>query len=248
MQQFDLTGRGALVTGSTQGIGQAIAQSLEQCGARVVYHGLDAPPESNASCLKIDLMQPDSPQKLIEAAFAALPELDILVCNAGGFFDVPFLEMDAARWEKTFALNVRAPYFLVQCFARQLVQEKRSGAIILMSSTNGLQAEVNSTAYDSSKGAVVMMARTLAVELAPYNIRVNCLAPGLIRTPLTARWLDTEHDKRAHYERNVPLGRIGLPQDCGGVAAFLASDAAAYITGQVLVVDGGLTVSQIGPL
>jgi NAD(P)-dependent dehydrogenase (short-subunit alcohol dehydrogenase family) len=248
MPQFDLTGRGALVTGSTQGIGYAIAQSLEQAGARVVYHGLEVPAETVAHCLTMDLMQPDAPQKLMQAAFELQPELDILVCNAGGFFDVPFLEMDAARWEKTFALNVRASYFLVQAFAQKLVEENRGGTVILMSSTNGLQAEGNSTAYDSSKGTLVMMTRTLAVELAPYNIRVNCLAPGLIRTPLTARWLDTEHEKRAHYEKNVPLGRIGLPQDCAGATVFLASEAAAYITGQVLVVDGGLTISQIGPM
>jgi NAD(P)-dependent dehydrogenase (short-subunit alcohol dehydrogenase family) len=244
---IDLSGRAALVTGSTQGIGRAIAEALREHGARVVYHGMEANVELKP-CLAMDLLQPESPTLLMEQAFAIAPELDIVVCNAGGFFDAPFLEMTPERWEKTFALNVYAAYFLVQSFARRLVAEQRGGSVILVSSTNGLQGEANSTAYDSSKGALVMMTRTLAVNLAEYSIRVNCLAPGLIRTPLTEKWLDAKADKRAHYEKNIPLGRIGLAEDCAGAAAFLASDAATYITGQVMVIDGGLTASQIGPL
>jgi NAD(P)-dependent dehydrogenase (short-subunit alcohol dehydrogenase family) len=248
MKSFDLTGRSALVTGSTQGIGRGIAEALRECGARPLYHGLQAVPELGTDCLTQDLMQPDGPQRLMEQAFEAAPNLDILVCNAGGFFDLDFLKMTPEAWEKTHALNMRAPYFLIQAFTRRLVQEKRGGAIVLVSSTNGLQAEEGSTAYDSFKGALIMMTRALALNLAEHDIRVNCIAPGLIRTPLTQRWIDTRHDKRAHYEKNIPLGRIGTPEDCGGVAAFLVSDAAHYVTGQIVVIDGGLTISQIGPM
>lgn len=248
MQSTPLAERAALVTGSTQGIGQAIAQAMGEAGARVVYHGLDVVAGLDSPCLTMDLTQPDAPERLMEEAFALASELDILVCNAGGFFDLPFLEMTFERWEKTQALNVRAPYFLTQAFARRLAQGKRGGSIIIVSSTNGLQAEADSTAYDISKGALVMMTRTLALNLASYNIRVNCLAPGLIRTPLTTKWLDKNTEKRAHYEKNIPMGRIGIASDCAGAAIFLASDAATYITGQVIAIDGGLTASQIGPL
>lgn len=245
---LDLTGRSALVTGSTQGIGQGIADALESAGARVVRHGRDVLPQQSSSTITMDLAAPDGPPLLMKQAFGLERALDILVCNAGGFFDAPFLQMTREAWDRTYELNVRAPYFLAQAFVRRLVEEKRRGSIIFVSSTNGLQAERDSSAYDSSKGALLMLTRSLAVDLAPHGIRVNCIAPGLIRTPLTARWLDAEDALRRHYENTIPLGRIGAPLDCGGLAAFLAGDAAAYITGQVIAVDGGLTSLQIGPL
>lgn len=245
---FDLTGRSALVTGSTQGIGRGIADAMGASGARVIYHGLQSDPTVGSLCLPLDLAQPAAPQLLMERALGVAPDLSILVCNAGGFFDAPLMEMTTAAFDKTFDLNVRAPFFLAQSFARHLAQHKRSGSIILVSSTNGLQSEPDSNAYDASKGALISLTRSLAVSLAPFDIRVNCLAPGLIRTPLTERWLDTKIEQRKHYEKNIPLGRIGVPLDCGPAAVFLASDEAQYITGQTLVVDGGLTASQIGPL
>ena len=110
------------------------------------------------------------------------------------------------------------------------------------------QAEVKSYAYDISKGGLVMLTRTLALDLAKHGIRVNAITPGLIRTPLTAPWLDAETELRRHYERCIPLGRIGSSDDCAGAAVYLASDAAAYVTGRILVVDGGLAIRQIGPL
>lgn len=248
MESLQLAGRAALVTGSTQGIGHGIASSLAEAGANLVYHGLQAADMGGAPCIALDLLQPGAPAELVEKSFEAAPGLDILVCNAGGFFDVPFLEMEPEKWDRTYALNVRAPYFIVQAFARRLVQEKRGGSVILISSTNGSMAEPDSTAYDSSKGALVMLTRTLALNLAAYNIRVNGLAPGLIRTPLTETWLGRETAMRLHYEKNIPLGRVGLPRDLGGAAVLLASSASDYITGQTITVDGGLTVSQIGPL
>jgi len=248
MKAFDLSGRAALVTGSTRGIGRGIADALGESGARIIFHGrqppADLPPDS--ILLKADLSDADAPRVLIEDAFSHAPELDVLVCNAGSFFDTPFLEMTSEAWEQTMSLNVRAPYFLIQEFARRLIAQKRGGAVVIIGSTNGFQAEYDSTAYDTSKGALVMMTRTLALTLAEHDIRVNSVAPGLIRTPLTERWLDSDHAMRAHYENNIPLGRIGTQRDCAGAATFLASNAAAYITGQILIVDGGLTLLQIG--
>lgn len=249
MNAFSLTSNAALVTGSTKGIGHAIAVGLRDAGADVIFHGSKRPDNLPADdrFLPADLFAPEAPAALVAAAFRELPGLDLLVCNAGSFFDVPFLEMDANRWERTMNLNVRATYFLVQAFARELVSRQRSGAVVIVSSTNGFQAEDDSTAYDTSKGALVMMTRSLAQSLAQYRIRVNGLAPGLIHTPLTDSWLGGKKpETRRHYEKKILLGRIGDAVDCAGTAVFLLSQASAYITGQVLVVDGGLTVGQVG--
>jgi len=251
MKAFSLAPSAALVTGSTKGIGHAIALGLGAAGADVIFHGTKRSENLPPGCrfIPADLVAPDAPANLVAAAFQETPSLGLLVCNAGSFFDVPFLEMDAARWERTMNLNVRATYFLVQAFARELVAHQRSGAVVIVSSTNGFQAEDDSTAYDTSKGALVMMTRSLAQSLAQHRIRVNGLAPGLIHTPLTDSWLGGKKpETRRHYEKKILLGRIGEPVDCAGAAVFLLSPAAAYITGQVLVVDGGLTVGQVGKL
>lgn len=247
MPPFSLAGSTALVTGSSQGIGLAIAQGLRAAGAEVVLHGKDAAPPglpAGAVYLAEDLADAAGPARLVQAAFAQRPGLDLLVCNAGSFFDVPFLQMPPELWEKTINLNVRGAYFVAQAFARELVARSRPGAIVTTCSTNGFQPEDDSTAYDTSKGALVMLTRTLAQSLAPHRIRVNGIAPGLIRTPLTAGLVDP--DKRRHYEKKILLGRLGEPEDCAGAVAFLLSPAARYITGQILVVDGGLTLGQIG--
>jgi NAD(P)-dependent dehydrogenase (short-subunit alcohol dehydrogenase family) len=246
MNLFNLTSRTVLVTGSTKGIGRGIANALIDCGAKVLFNARkptdDLPVD--ATFLPADLLEDGAAQKLIAQAFEIAPETDILVCNAGSFFDTSFLEMDAARYDKTMNLNVRAPYFLVQAFARELVAKNRTGSVVIVGSTNGYAAEYDSTAYDTSKGALVMMVKTLSLNLARKGIRVNGMAPGLIKTPLTS-WIETRDKEREHYEKTIPLGRIGEIEDCGGAVAFLVSDAAAYVTGHILVVDGGITAGQI---
>ena len=247
MSIFSLAHNAALVTGSSKGIGLAIADGLHEAGATVVYHGNTARPASippGCSFVTGNLLEPDMSAKLVADAFAVQPKLDLLVANAGSFFDRPFLEMDAAAWDRTMNLNVRATYFLCQAFAKELIVRKRPGAMVLISSTNGFQSEEDSTAYDSSKGALVMMTRSLAQALVEHGIRVNGLAPGLIRTPLTSAL--GFGAKAQHYEKKILLKRLGEPEDCAGAAVFLLSQASAYIVGQVVVVDGGLTVGQIG--
>jgi NAD(P)-dependent dehydrogenase (short-subunit alcohol dehydrogenase family) len=247
MKKFSLANNAALVTGSSKGIGRAIADGLHEAGAAVVYHGNTARPDSvpaGCGCVMGNMLDADGPAKLVAAAFAVQPKLDLLVANAGSFFDRPFLEMDAATWDKTMNLNVRATYFLCQAFAKELIARQRPGAMVLVSSTNGFQSEEDSTAYDSSKGALVMMTRSLSQALIDHGIRVNGLAPGLIRTPLTSAL--GFGDKAKHYEKKILLRRLGEPEDCAGTAVFLLSQASAYIVGQVVVVDGGLTVGQIG--
>ncbi|HRE83611.1 MAG TPA: SDR family oxidoreductase [Opitutaceae bacterium] len=251
MKTFSLAGSGALVTGSSRGIGLAIANRLMEMGARVVFHGHTPRPQEIASSvpyLQSNFLDEDAPGQTIASAFEADEQLNLLVCNAGSFFDVPYLEMTAAEWEKTITLNVRAVYFLVQAFAKEMVARKRGGSIVIISSTNGFQSEDFSTAYDTSKGALVMMTRTLAHSLAVHHIRVNGVAPGLIYTPLSAAYLDAQPARRRHYEKKILVGRIGRAEDCAGPVAFLLSPASEYITGQTLIVDGGLTTSQIGAL
>ena len=250
MNSFSLAGHAALVTGASQGIGLAAACALREAGAAVVFHGLQPRPDTipaDAAYVQSDLLEPAAPAHIMQAAFSAQPQLDTLVCNAGSFFDTPFLDLTRERWERTMQLNLTATCFLAQEFAKRLVAAGRPGSICITTSTNGFQAESDSVAYDTSKGALVMLIRSLAVSLAANGIRVNGIAPGLIRTPLTAVWLETRSEELlAHYRRKILLGRIGTPADCAGAVVFLSSPAAAYITGEILTIDGGLTVQQIG--
>lgn len=246
MKAFSLTRKRALVTGSSQGIGFAMAEGLREAGADVVFHGHQPRPDTipeGSAYVQHDFLGDAPPSDLVAAA----GELDILVCNAGSFFDLPVLEMTREKWERTFNLNVTSTFFVAQAFAQQCAAAGRPGSIVITSSTNGFQAEADSCAYDSSKGALVMMTRSLAISLAPLGIRVNGIAPGLIRTPLTSTWLEPRaHDLLVHYEKKILLGHVGRPTDCAGSVVFLCSDASSYITGEIIVIDGGLTVGQIG--
>ena len=252
MKAFSLDGRAALVTGSSQGIGLALAQGLREAGAVVVCHGLTERPTSLpewARYVSCDLCDPSAPAALVESAFELEPALDTLVCNAGSFFDVHPLEMTRERWDKTMQLNVASAFFTAQAFAKRLVAEKRGGSIVITSSTNGFLAEAESCAYDASKGALVMLTKSLAVSLADHGIRVNGIAPGLIKTPLTATWMESrDRTVLDHYEKKILLRRVGAPEDVAGAAVFLCSEAASYITGEIIVIDGGLTTGQIGRL
>jgi len=230
-----------------------MALGLREAGAKVVFHGLqtdrpDAVP-AEAAYVSANLLDLDGPENVVARAFELEPEIDTLICNAGSFFDVPPLQLTREVWDKTFQLNTSATFFVAQAFAKRLVAAQRPGSIVIVSSTNGLQAEANAVAYDSSKGALVMMTRSLAVSLADHGIRVNGVAPGLIRTPLTANWMDpSAKDILDNYEKKILLRRVGNPEDVAGAAVFLSCPAASYITGEIIVVDGGLTACQIGRL
>jgi NAD(P)-dependent dehydrogenase (short-subunit alcohol dehydrogenase family) len=247
MKAFSLDGHAALVTGSSQGIGLAMGKALQEAGAKVVFHGLQASVEDLTSYVQADLMQSDEPQQLVDTALQIEPGLDTLVCNAGSFFDLPLLEMTRERFDKTMQLNLASAFFTAQAFAKRLVAEKRGGSIVITSSTNGFQGEMDSCAYDASKGALVMLTKSLAVSLADHGIRVNGVAPGLIKTPLTAQWMASkDRSLLDHYEKKILLRRVGAPEDVAGAVTFLCSAAASYITGEIIVIDGGLTSCQIG--
>jgi len=247
MKTLQLHGHSALVTGSTRGIGAAIANGFEQAGAKVLRHGREPEP-GQENVLLADLLTQEGQEKLLSDAFEQAPDLDLLVCNAGSFFDTAFLQMNRERYRKTMALNLEQVYFTIQGFAKRLVAEKRPGAVVIISSTNGFQAEENSTAYDTSKGGLVMLTRSTALALAPHGIRVNGVAPGLIVSPLTSGWINAQPETVKHYEKKILAKRLGKVEDCAGACVFLCSEAASYIYGQTIVVDGGLTVGQIGEM
>lgn len=257
-----LSGRKALVTGSTQGVGQAIAVALANAGADVVIHGLEENESatSTLACCRdagvraelvlADLIEPATDQspmpgvdRLFESALTKMPGIDLLVNNAGTYIDVPFLKMDMDRFDRTMRLNVYAYYFLTQAFARHWVAQNVAGRILLIGSINGRLAEPTHTAYDASKGAVEMMVKSMCVELAPLGIRVNGLAPGLFHTPLTAPAVDDVRFKK-WMQLHTPNGSVPNPDVAGDAAAFLLSDAAQHIHGHMLMVDGGLGIWQ----
>lgn len=251
MNPFSLEGRKALVTGSSQGIGQAIARAFIEAGASVLFHGLQSADEidpTDRPYIQMDLTGETGTETLLNEAFRLSPTLDVLVSNAGGFFDPPFEEMTHESWRRTIDLNLTSPYLLIHAFASRLISEERPGTVLIVTSTNAFQSERDSIAYDASKGALASMVRSFALDLAPHGIRVNGIAPGLIRTPLTSVWMEKRTDTLEHYARNIPLGRIGKPGDVSGASVFLCSPAADYITGAILTIDGGLTAQQIGPM
>ncbi len=254
---IDLQGHAALITGSTKGVGRSIAEAFARAGANVVLHGRTRQSDAaevlqncRAHGVQAEFVMGDlasypleSIADLFEKSIAALPGIDILVNNAGTYLDKPYLEMDWQTYERTMNLNVAAPYFLTQRFAQHWVAHQTRGRVLMIGSINGRLAEPVHTAYDSSKGAIDAMVRSLCVSLAPLGIRVNGLAPGLVRTPLTSL-IDRDPRFAAWMELHTPSGQVPHSDVCGGAAVFLASDFAEHIHGQMLLVDGGMSAWQ----
>lgn len=254
---IDLKGHAALVTGSTKGVGRSIATAFAAAGAKVVIHGRSrdaAAEEVLADCrqrgvqaefVAADLMAETVPtvERLFADSQAVLPGIDILVNNAGTYIDKPYLEMDWQTYDRTLRLNVAAPYFLTQQFARHWVQHQIAGRVLMIGSINGRLAEPTHSCYDTTKGAIDAMVRSLCVSLAPHNIRVNGLAPGLVRTPLTSI-IDRDERFRRWMELHTPNGQVPHSDVCGSGAVYLCSDDAWHVHGQMLLVDGGMSAWQ----
>jgi NAD(P)-dependent dehydrogenase (short-subunit alcohol dehydrogenase family) len=252
-----LAGHNALITGSTKGVGQAIACAMAEAGANVVIHGRqmsDAAQQTLDRCrqagVQAEFITGDlsadtatAVEDVFQQAMAANPDIDILVNNAGTYIDQPFLEMDLETFDKTMKLNVYSCFFLTQRFARQWVPAEVNGRVLFIGSINGRLAEEVHAAYDSSKGAVEAMVKSLCVSLAPHNIRVNGLAPGLVYTPLTAPALD-QPEFMKWMQLHTPNGQVPGPEVCGDGAVYLCSDAAVHVHGQMLLVDGGMSIWQ----
>jgi NAD(P)-dependent dehydrogenase (short-subunit alcohol dehydrogenase family) len=255
---FDLTDRTAIVTGSSRGIGRAIAEALAAHGANVVISSrkqaaCDEVAEAinarkgngRALAIAASIASKSDLESLVQRTGDALGPIDILVCNAASNpYYGPIGGISDEQFEKILRNNVLANHWLVQLVAPGM-RARRDGAIIVVSSVGGLRGSPVIGAYNVSKAADFQLARNLAVEFGPDNVRVNCIAPGLIRTDF-ARALWEDEANLAEALRGTPMKRIGEPEDIAGAAVFLASDAGRYVTGQTLVVDGGSTVTLGG--
>ncbi len=241
----------ALVTGSSSGIGQGIAQVFAQEGARVVIDYVGHPEGadqtlqmvrsagSDGVIVQADITKTEDTRKLVDAAYSQLGGLDILVNNAGMEKEAPFTEVQEADYDKVLAVNLKGPFFLTQYFVQKLVSAKKTGRIVNISSVHEDMVFPGFATYCISKGGLRMFMRDLAVELGPMDITVNNIAPGAIETPINKKLMQNKGEMGALL-KNIPLNRLGKPEDVANLAAFLASDKAGYITGSTYVVDGGL--------
>jgi NAD(P)-dependent dehydrogenase (short-subunit alcohol dehydrogenase family) len=244
---FRLDNRVALVAGAGRGIGRACALALAGAGADIVAVSRSAHELNDLAGEVRALGRQASPAVCdvtdsgrIRALVEDLPRLDVLVASAGTNVPEPFLEVPDERLDALLDLNVRATFAVVQAAARRMVGSRDGGSIVAISSQMGHVGAANRTVYCTSKHAVEGLVKAAAVELAPHGVRVNAVAPTFVETPMTAPFL-ADAAFRAEVERRIPLGRVGRPADVTGAVLYLASDAAALVTGTSLLVDGGWT-------
>ena len=250
---FDLSGKVALITGSTRGIGKAIAVEMARQGAKVTVSSRKADACTETAALisasggealpfPCNIGRKPELQALVDATLARWGRIDILVCNAAinPYFG-PSADIPDEAFDKVMATNVRSNHWLCNMVIPQMA-ERRDGAVIIISSIAGLIGNTKLGIYGISKAADMQLARNLAVEWGPFNIRANCIAPGVVRTDF-ARALWSDPVLYAQLLRQYPLRRIGEPEDIAGAAVFFASSAGRFVTGQTLVMDGGGTIS-----
>jgi len=253
MKSFDLSGKVAIVTGSSRGIGRSIAEHLAAAGARVVVSTRKAPAceevaqairtaGGDAVAIPANIGDKEQLENLVNETRRHWSRIDVLVCNAAANpYYGPMAQMPDDAFSKILQNNVVSNHWLANLVLPEMA-ERKDGVVIIVSSIGGLKGTGVLGAYAISKAADMQLARNLAVEWGRHNVRINCIAPGLVKTDFArALWENPETLRR--YETLTPLGRIGAPDDIGGIAAFLASPAAAFITGQTIVADGGVTIA-----
>ncbi len=256
MNAFGLEGRVAIVTGGGSGIGRATAVEMARAGAAVVIAELkqDAAEETAAMVREaghralvaaMDVTSSDSISGMLSLALAEFGHVDVLVNNVGGLGDQPrkktIVDMELAEWDWLLRLNLTSQFLCCKAFITYLLSKDRKGAIVNVSSLAAMVPYETSVAYGAAKAGVVNLTQTLASEYGKNGIRVNCIAPGHVRTPIPEALYEGKEDLRAAQHRIIPVGRWGEPEELGRVAVFLASDASSYITGQTIVVSGGMT-------
>jgi 2-deoxy-D-gluconate 3-dehydrogenase len=260
---FSLTGKVAAVTGGAMGIGLGCATWMSRAGASVLIADLDGDAakqavdrltqeNAQAGAITLDVTDADAGARLVDACVEHFGAIDVLVNNAGIYPQVPMLDMEPELFDRVYAINLKALAFCSKAAAAWMADDGRPGAIVNIASVDGLHPSmVGLAAYDASKGGVIMFTRNFALEMAPTGVRVNAIAPGGIDTPGTKGPLEgsgmTEEQmaamRQGFLDTKVPMKRFGQPDDIGKVAAFLASDAAGYMTGETVVVDGGMLLA-----
>jgi 2-deoxy-D-gluconate 3-dehydrogenase len=247
LERFCLDGRVALVTGSASGLGAAIALALAEAGASVACHGNRRPADDTSERIRAlgresrsftaDLSALDGAELLFEAVRSAMNAPDILVNNAGTIYRAPAEDYDLQAWMTVMQVNLNSAFRLSQLAGRNMLK-RRQGKIINIASLLSFQGGIRVPAYAASKGGLAQLTKALANEWAAHNIQINAIAPGYFRTDNTQALQKDEVRNRQILER-IPAGRWGEPEDIAGAAVFLASPASDYVTGEVLVVDGG---------
>jgi NAD(P)-dependent dehydrogenase (short-subunit alcohol dehydrogenase family) len=252
MNLFDLTGKVAIITGSSRGIGKAIAERMGEHGAKVVIssrkpgpceevaNAINADHPGAAIAVPANISSKDDLQRLVDETKKAFGKVDILVCNAASNpYYGPMGGITDDQFRKILDNNIVSNHWLIQMVAPEM-RERKDGAIIVVSSIGGLRGTPIIGAYAISKAADMQMARNLAHEFGPDNVRVNCIAPGLVKTDFAkALWDTPEAEVRSSV--HTPLRRLGVPDDIAGAAVFLGSRAGSWMTGQTIVIDGGAT-------
>ncbi len=243
-----LSGKGVLITGANRGIGKATARRFLEEGSRVFICGLEkAEVQGTVSefrtlgpidGIECDVGKDETAAFLIQKAEGFLQRVDILINNAGIAWEEPFLEATIQHWDQIQRVNLRGMFLIAQGVARRMVADGKGGAIVNMSSTNGLVGEEKYVHYNASKGGVLLLTKTMGAELGRYGIRVNALCPGYIQTPMSEA-IDAPEFVAAYAREKIPLQRVGKPEEVAAAYAFLASDEASFINGIGLVVDGG---------
>ncbi len=251
---FSLAGKVAIVTGAGRGIGKAIALGLADAGADVVIAARTASDIEitaneviakgrKALAVPADVRLSDQVTNLVEKAMAKFGRIDILVNNAGGSFTASAMELSEGGWDAIVRENLKSVFLCSKAAAKVMIEQKK-GNIVSIASIAGLRAYLDNIAYGAAKAGIINLTKTLSVDLAPYNIRVNAIAPGYIATTGILQ-VQKDMPKERMQERLAltPLGRLGQPEDIVGAVIYLASDASSYVTGQTLVIDGGLTTN-----
>lgn len=248
-------GKVALVTGAGAGIGKGIALYLATAGADVIIADVDqqaatavadqvAALGQRGQAVRADVSRGDQVDAMLAAAWASAP-VDILVNNAGVEYITPLLEVAEHEWDRVLAINLKGTFLGSQAFARRLVAAGRPGKIVNIGSIAGFNPPRGEPHYGASKGGVHALTRQMALDLAPHHINVNAVAPGVVRNGLSTRQSLADAERAGRISRQIPWGRVGTPEDIAAAVAFLASEAADYITGVVLAVDGGYLLTNL---
>jgi 3-oxoacyl-[acyl-carrier protein] reductase len=245
---LSLASRACLVTGGSRGIGRAVSRLLARAGARVAFSYLSDEASANslvkeiraeggeAMALAADVSRPADARQMVRDVVAAWQRLDMLVNNAGVWEEDEAGAGDLETWDRAFAINARGAFLVTDAAIPHL--EKEKGSIVFVASTAAQRGEARHAAYAASKGALVSYTKSLAAELGPRGIRVNCVAPGWVETDMTAAALK-DPESRREIERAIPLGRVASPEDVAGPVLFLVSDLARHVQGEILNVNGG---------